>query len=221
MGFVDAGTTLLRSCEERMRDCLAQHGSFAHSYATGDQLLRGPKSNRNLSDAVIFLCNLHGRTPGVVAHAAARATDRATRLWLEDVLELFAPERNLVARLSVEAGGAPSPFGATRAEATLLAQRHTLDMLAQSERNGCGLGAALALIADWSTIRFILNTAAGRFRLPVPPCRLPEERSIIDAAGELATSAAMERAMLFGAEQLLLQHKGLWDVLEARAHARS
>jgi hypothetical protein len=29
-----------------------------------------------------------------------------------------------------------------------------------------------------------------------------------------------ERAMQFGAQQLLLQHRGLWDLLEARRDAR-
>ena len=41
------------------------------------------------------------------------------------------------------------------------------------------------------------------------------------AADRLASSPTVERAMLFGAEQLLLQHKGLWDILEARALARA
>jgi hypothetical protein len=30
----------------------------------------------------------------------------------------------------------------------------------------------------------------------------------------------MERAILFGAQQLALQHRSLWDLLEARRQAR-
>ncbi len=33
-------------------------------------------------------------------------------------------------------------------------------------------------------------------------------------------SPGVERAMLFGAEQFLAQHRGLWQLLEARASAR-
>ena len=35
-----------------------------------------------------------------------------------------------------------------------------------------------------------------------------------------ATDPAMSRAMRFGAEQVALQHRGLWDLLQARAQAR-
>jgi hypothetical protein len=40
--------------------------------------------------------------------------------------------------------------------------------------------------------------------------------ALIEAAG----TPAIERAILFGAQQLLVQHRGLWDLLEARAEAR-
>jgi hypothetical protein len=33
-------------------------------------------------------------------------------------------------------------------------------------------------------------------------------------------SPAMERAISFGAQQILAQHRGLWDLLEARQLAR-
>ena len=36
----------------------------------------------------------------------------------------------------------------------------------------------------------------------------------------LGDAAPVERAMLFGAQQLALQHRGLWDLLEARRQAR-
>ena len=37
----------------------------------------------------------------------------------------------------------------------------------------------------------------------------------------LGAQPSAERAMAFGARQLLAQHRGLWDLLEARASARS
>jgi len=37
----------------------------------------------------------------------------------------------------------------------------------------------------------------------------------------VAESLGIERAMAFGAQQILHQHRGLWDVLEARRLARA
>jgi hypothetical protein len=37
----------------------------------------------------------------------------------------------------------------------------------------------------------------------------------------VADSPSFERAMSFGAQQLLAQHRGLWDLLEARQAARA
>jgi len=40
------------------------------------------------------------------------------------------------------------------------------------------------------------------------------------AVVEDAGPPALERAIMFGVQQLLVQHRGLWDLLEARAEAR-
>ena len=106
-------------------------------------------------------------------------------------------------------------------EASLQAQRHALETLATSERQGCALGAATALVKDWSVIRQILDRAAARagidHRLPA----LPEASSIAQVADSVADNIAASRALTFGAEQLLLQHRALFDLLEARASARA
>ena len=39
-------------------------------------------------------------------------------------------------------------------------------------------------------------------------------------AGAIEATASVERAMAFGAQQMLAQHRGLWQLLEARATAR-
>lgn len=220
MASVHPGTAALQHTGTRILACLERHGSGAHPYSSSDALLRGPASTRNLADAVAFLCSLHGRTPGIIAYAAAQAADEDARIWLGEALDAFAPERGLLARLAVEVGPAPLTPGSNGAEATLHSQRQSLDMLARSERSGCGLGAAMALLADWSTIRFVLNTAAGRVGLIAQPSMVPDADRVASAAARLARSPAVERAMLFGAEQLCLQHHGLWDILEARQLAR-
>jgi hypothetical protein len=43
---------------------------------------------------------------------------------------------------------------------------------------------------------------------------------ILSLANQAAGAAAVERALLFGAEQIVVQHHGLWDLLEARSEAR-
>jgi len=201
-------------------DCVSARGSAAHPYGRSLALLGTSQSNRSLADAVHFLCTVHGRRPGVVDHAADRSTQPEARAWLAAALEGFSAERSFLARLAVEAGPVPSTPGAAGAEAALVSQRHALQMLAMSERSGCAIGAAMALVLDWATIRPVLDAAAGRFGVPVPGCRLGDEDAIRGLADALGAEPLVGRAILFGAEQVMLQHRGLWDILEARQLAR-
>ena len=205
----------------RLLACVSESGSAAHPYSSTQALVTGVESTRNLADAVHFLCTLHARFPGVIDHAAAGVHDAATRAWFDAALEGFSVERAFLARLAVEVGPLPSTPGAAGAEATLLSQRHAIDMLARSERRGCALGAALALALDWARVRAILNICGNRIGIEPPRFRLadPEPaRALADAAG---SEPMVERALLFGAEQIMLQHHGLWDLLEARQLARA
>lgn len=200
--------------------CVAGHGSSAHPWFAGGAWAKGAYAGRNLADALHFLCMLHGRHPGVVELAAARIVEPAARAWLAQAAEAMAEERRLLARLSVAAGPMPSTPGSHASEAAITAQRGALATLAQSDRAGCALGAALAFAADWAAIRALLEAAASRFGEALPAPRFgdaAELRLVADLAGE---SAPVERAMLFGAAQLCHQHRGLWDLLEAREQAR-
>ena len=93
-------------------------------------------------------------------------------------------------------------------------------MLAQSERDGCALGAALAVAIDWGAIRAVLNAAAARFGIEPPEDQLLDAEEVRDLADSLDGASPIRRAMLFGAEQISLQHRGLCDLLEARQQAR-
>ncbi|MGE0180559.1 MAG: hypothetical protein AB7O91_12160 [Sphingomonas sp.] len=200
--------------------CVAESGSGAHPYFTGGPLAGGPHAVRNVADAVHFLCVLHGRHPGIVDLAAGRVTEPAARAWLVEAGAAMAEERRLLARIAVAAGGAPSTPGHAASEATVAAQRAALHTLAQSDRAGCALGAALAFALDWRPVRALLDVAAARLGIDAPAFRLgdPDElRLVADVAGE---NALVERALLFGASQLAHQHRGLWDLLEAREQAR-
>jgi hypothetical protein len=220
MALVSVGTASGARTGDKLLACIASQGSGAHPYSSSDALVKGADAWRNLADAVHFLCVLHGRQPGVIDHAAARAVDAPVRHWFAAATPAFASERAFLAKLAVAAGPLPSTAGAGDNQAAALGQRHAIEMLAQSERHGCALGAALALALDWEAIRTVLDIAATRFGVDVPLHRLKELPTTRALADE-APSAAVERALLFGAEQIAIQHFGLWDLLEARQQARA
>lgn len=200
--------------------CVAEQGSAAHPYSSSESLVSGPDSARNLADAVHFLCALHGRHPGIVDLAAGRAAEPEARAWLIAAAEGMAAERRYLTRLAVAAGPVPSTPGGAGSETAVIAQRSALATLAQSDRRGCAIGAALAFAVDWTPVRALLDAAARRFGVDSPPSRLGSAdalRAVADASGR---EPATERALLFGAQQLALQHRGLWDLLEARRQAR-
>ena len=221
MASASVGRAGTAAIGERLLACVAAQGSAAHPYPASDALLRGPDAARNLSDAVHFLCTIHGRHPGIVDHAGARAVAAPERRWFDAAAQSFAAERAFMTRLAVAAGPIPSTPGAADAQSALLAQRHALEMLASSERSGCALGAALALVLDWASIRPVLEVAARRFGIEPPPSPLDAPQAVAEFAATAAASAGAERALMFGAEQVVLQHFGLWDLLEARQQARA
>jgi hypothetical protein len=94
-------------------------------------------------------------------------------------------------------------------------------MLAESDRQGCAMGAAIALTLDWRTIRVLLDISAQRLELAAPRCTLPDLRDTARVATHIADTPAVERAIVFGAQQLIAQHSGLWDLLAARAASRA
>jgi hypothetical protein len=199
---------------------VAAEGSGAHRYVSSHTLLAGKHATRNLADAVHFLCVLHGRHPGVADHAANHTAQDSARSWLIDTVDGFIRERTYLTRLVVAAGPLPSTPGQAESESAVNGQRHALEMLAQSDRNGCALGATLALALDWQAVRDVFDAAGKRFGIDVPAINLPSSDVTGALALSLSASPSIERAMSFGAQQILAQHRGLWDLLEARQLAR-
>lgn len=220
MAPVNAGEAIAGRAISLFGASLSGQGSAAHPYFAGERLLRGEDAARNLADAVHFLCMLHGRHPGIIDLAAERNFEPAARSWLAGSADAFAGERHYLARLAVAAGPVPGTPDGGASEAAVVAQRAALATLARSERRGCALGAAFGLAADWAQIRTVLDAAAKRLGVEPQPSRLTGLDEIRSVASAAAGSPAFERAMLFGAEQILLQHHGLWALLEAREHAR-
>src|SRR3954447_11173468 len=190
-------------------------GCARHSYLSSLLEASGRHSARDLADAVHLLCNLHGRYPGLVELALQHCPKGPAQDWLARASEGFERERLYLVRLTSAVGPTPSTPGAAETEASLVAARHALETLARSERKGCSLGAATALIGDWWPIRRLLDRVASRAGLECPAPSLPDEASMMEVISEASDSPSNERALAFGGEQLLLQHRALFDLLEA------
>jgi hypothetical protein len=219
MASVHVGQLSVPQAGPNLLACVRDNGSASHPYPASESLAAGPGAARNLADAIHFICALHGRHPSVIELVAARNVDPASRGWLNEAAAAFSRERALLARLAVEAGPVPATPG-QGAEAAIAMQRNALLTLAQSERRGCAVGAALAVAADWAGIRKVLDKAANRYGIGGPHPFFNDVGAVADLTDAAAANPSVRRAMLFGAEQVALQHRGMWDLLQARAEAR-
>jgi hypothetical protein len=190
-------------------------GSAAHPAVAA--LLVPTAAKRDLADAIHAICTIHGR---YLFDDVALAEAESAAGWFATVARAFTTERTYLAHLTAAAGPLPSTPGQAAADAAFASQRHAFDMLAASSRKGCAVGAALALILDWHVIRDVLDAAAERFGVTVPPRALPGIGEIAAFTDSIADTAATQRAIAFGAQQVFAQHRGLWSLLEARASAR-
>lgn len=196
----------------------AADGSVAQPWFA--RLVEPRAARRDLTDAVHALCMLHGVLPGMADDALARHVQPDADAWLSEAAEGFAAERAALATLTAAAGPLPSTPGQAESEAAILGQRHAIEMLARSDRRGCATGAIAALLIDWLAVRRVLDHAAHCFGTPIPAPRLPIEIETATVVAALGDTPATERAIAFGAQQLLAQQRGLWALLEARAEAR-
>ncbi|QNM83935.1 hypothetical protein H8M03_01010 [Sphingomonas sabuli] len=200
---------------------VAADGTARHPHLAALIEASGPHAARDLADAVHLLCSVHGQHPGMIEQALALTPAGAANSWLARAAGAFERERLYLLRLTAAVGPLPSTPGAAQTEATLTAQRHAVEILARSERRGCALGAATALVSDWWPVRRLLDHAASRLGVEAPAPSLPDEQSILAAIDGECDTLASERALGFGCEQMLLQNRGLFDLLEARTEARN
>ena len=112
----------------------------------------------------------------------------AVHEWLTHASEAFERERLYLVRLTSAVGPLPSTPGAAETEASLVAARHALETLATSERDGCALGAATALVCDWWPVRRLLDRAAARVGTEAPAPSLPDEASVVAIVDRAADS---------------------------------
>ncbi|RED15524.1 DUF6975 family protein [Parasphingopyxis lamellibrachiae] len=208
------------SLVESLPALIERDGSAGHRYVSSAQLNSDVDAARNLADAVHYLGILHGHNPGVVELASLKTALPEARTWLEQAEQGFGRERLFLSQLTVAAGPLPSTPGHDKSEAAVLSQRHAIETLARSERTGCALGAAMALVLDWQEIRAVLLAAAEKLDIEAPRSALPVASDTLALADTFGENPAIQRAVAFGAEQILAQHRGLWNLLEARVAAR-
>jgi hypothetical protein len=201
-----------------MAAIVAVEGSARHPHLR--YLLGERPARRDLADAVHALCLIHGARPGAVDVARAQAVQPAANAWLTAVAAGFAAERAALIRLAAVVGPLPSTPGQAAFETAVAGVNHALSMLATSARAGCATGAVAALVGDWQVLRAVLAAAAVDCGIALPDPVLPSVAVSAAAIAKLGESPAAERAMAFGARQLLAQHHGLWTLMQARAAAR-
>jgi hypothetical protein len=200
-----------------------QDGSAGHSYCA--PAINGDRQSfvRDLvdfADFVHLVSLLHGQVPGLIDHAAARTVEVAARAWLLKSIDAFVAERQYLGKLSVSVGPLPSTIGHNETTTVVAQQRHAIEMLAQSDRRGCALGTAVTLVLEWHAIRAILDAGAIRLGIEPSACSVPSRTETLALLTELPEPERLSRAIQFGASQLLGQHRGMWDLLKARAAVR-
>lgn len=211
------------STSDLLEGLVEREGTAGHGYCVA-AIARTPdgfvRNTTDFADAVHHLSLLHGHVPGLIDHAANRVADNAARGWLLKAVDGFARERLYLNAIVVAAGPLPSTAGQDQVTTIVAQQTRALDMLAQSDRRGCAIGAAMALVLDWVAIRAILDGGAARLGLDPKACQLPSWQETLDVLDLLERDQPIGRAVQFGASQLLGQHRGVWDLLQARGQVR-
>ncbi|MBK6706141.1 MAG: hypothetical protein IPG54_01095 [Sphingomonadales bacterium] len=171
------------------------------------------------ADIAHYMNVCFGRHPGIIDFAGQKIVEQEAREWLVKAIDAFALERVFLNRLTVEAGPIHRQIGQDRVNNLIESQGRSMEMLATSDRNGCPAGAAMAFALDWQNSRPLLDYVALRLGIEAPACLLPDRESTAMLATQLARSAAVQRAIAFGQNQMLAQQRGLWQVIAARHQA--
>lgn len=207
----------------QLAEMIADDGTAAHPYcapAVAGDRQSFVRSLVDFADFVHLVTLLHGQMPGLIDLAANHTVEVPARAWLLQAIDNFSAERRFLGKLVVAVGPLPSTSGQDTTTTIITQQRHAIEMLAQSDRRGCSLGAALTLVLDWRAIRNILDAGSIRLGIEPPPCNLPDRSATLAMLDALPNPHRLSRAILFGSTQLLEQHRGMWDLLQARADIR-
>lgn len=173
-----------------------------------------------MADTLHHLSLLHGNRPSVFEVVAQSALVPAPE-WLNAAMRAFAGERDLMSRLMVAAGPPPSRLGQTSVQETVSGTRSALLTLAGSDRLGCAIGAAAALLLDWDGVSEALAGIAQRLGADAGRRHQawPSPAETMRMAETAAALPGGERAVRFGFQTLLAQHRTFWNIVQSRATA--
>ena len=200
---------------------LFDEGAGAHPWvrrlASDPDRAAGP----DLADAVHWLALLHGGAAGLVDGASLRTRSERERRFLNGAFDAWQSERAALSTLAVAVGPVPSTPGQHADEATTATLSRAIATLATSERDGVSLGAATALIVEWHGLRALMERAAERFGGDISPCVLPPQPDLLATVAGFVDAPGMERAMAFGARELVRRHGTFVAMLQRRSAARA
>lgn len=214
-----------QSIHDRLEDRLSPVDVLGIRAARSPVLLRELTGNidafngSDIADVCHYLCILHGRYPGVMDSLSDRMVGAGDPFYSE-LAERFTAERRLLTDLTVAAGPIGRLTGEDRSMNMVEQSRVAIDLLARSDREGCALGAAAALLTEWKHIRPALEAIARR--LGVTTGELNHE-SLNTQMLERVTSLPekrQKRAIAFGIKQFFHQHEQFWLLLNNRCAAR-
>jgi len=177
-------------------------------------------SGADVADIAHILTIVHGSLPTVFELASAHAPSGHLRELLFAASESFQAWRRFLALLTSKAGPAPSCLNDDVHMVSLVQLKHAIQLLASSERRGCAVGAATAMLADWHLTIPPLLSCASRFgighHLPSPP----QVNEIIAGIEQTEPTTSELRAMTFGASQFYHMDDEIFLHLRARRQAR-
>lgn len=204
---------------EALTTLVATRGCGTHPYVHGLLQSNSRYRDLNLVDAIHHLAALHGRLPGLIEDARRHSPSlTAAAPWFREAAEGFAQERLHLARLLAHGPAIPATPTQAEYQVKLESIRQGLTALAQSSRPGCAFGSALALVLDWQTIHRLLNLLGQQLDLPSLPLLMPDAAASLSVLDRLGSD--FDRAIIFGATELIARHERLWTLLEDRQAAR-
>lgn len=222
MAAIPERLVLATSSEDGLKDQLenifqsrsCQNHPFIVELAANPQLY----ARTTFADVLHHLGLLYGTRPNFFDIIEVY-TPVELRDWLTLARDSFAYERSLVTKLVVAAGPPPARIGQTRVSTAVDSARHALLTLAGSERLGCALGAAGALVLDWAAVGHLLRQIAATLDIEAiqPAYTKPSVTDCYNMLEIAATLPAGERAVLFGFQALLSQHRAFWDIVASRS----
>ncbi|OWV33859.1 hypothetical protein B5C34_10560 [Pacificimonas flava] len=207
----DSASALLELLDERAETALEGLAGVAEGHSADP--------NRYVAELSHFLGLLHGETPSVLDIVAASAPQLSRRL--EAACAQLSADRRWLAQLSVKTGHLVELSGLSESEFAVRNLRTAMMTLAQSQRQGCGLGVALGVLSDWPKLRAALDlagTLAFSAGWPSPETGWPQgaRHTLLDEVEGAFAALPTARAVSFGAGQWLQVHAQLLRLVDAR-----